>query len=46
MAVFHVLKDGSRPKTIEGHVVKVSDAKRLYNYLEIVKDRTPKKKAV
>ena len=44
MAVFHVLKDGSRPKTIEGHVVKVSDAKLLYNYLnEVAKDRTPKK---
>ena len=48
MAVYHVLKDGSKTETIEGHIVKVSDAKRLYKYInEFVKnERIPNKKAV
>lgn len=36
MAVYHILRDGSRPKDITGHVVKVSDAEPLYRYLHSI----------
>lgn len=31
--VYHILKDGSRPTDITGHVVKLEDAAPLYRYL-------------
>ena len=34
MSVYHILKDGSRPKDITGHVVKVEEATTFY---EIIK---------
>lgn len=43
MAVYHVLKDGSRPKSIAGHVVKIEDAKALYNSLDLIVKKRPKK---
>lgn len=36
MSVFHVLKDGSTPKEITGHIVKVSDADPLYRYIHSI----------
>lgn len=33
MAVHHILKDGSTPKDITGHIVKLEDAAPLYRYL-------------
>lgn len=34
MAVIHILKDGSRPKDITGHIVRMSDAESLYNRMK------------
>ncbi len=42
MAVYHVLKDGTRPKTINGHIVKMSDAAALYRLLDSLNKRPPK----
>ena len=33
MAVYHVLKDGSRTDDIRDHVVKLADADPLYRYI-------------
>lgn len=33
MSVYHVLRDGSTPKDINGHIVKVADADPLYRYI-------------
>ena len=33
MAVFHVLKDGSRIDSVEGYVVKKADADPLYQFI-------------
>lgn len=37
--VIHILKDGSKPKDITGHIVRLSDAEPLYRYM---KDRRKK----
>ena len=34
MSVFHILKDGSRPIDITGHVVRLEDAQPLYRLLD------------
>jgi hypothetical protein len=34
MRVIHILKDGSRPKDITGHVVKVSEATTFYDIMK------------
>lgn len=39
MRVFHVLKDGSTPETIKGHVVKLEDADTLYQYIHSINRR-------
>lgn len=39
MSVFHVLKDGSRPKDITGHVVKVEEATNFYEIIKKVNRR-------
>lgn len=31
--VYHILKDGSRPEDISGHVVQIEDAEPLYQLL-------------
>lgn len=36
MAVYHILKDGSRPTDITGHVVKFEDAEPLYRYIHSI----------
>lgn len=36
MSVYHILRDGSTPKDITGHVVKISDADPLYRYLHSI----------
>lgn len=36
MAVYHVLKDGSRPKDLTGHVVKMADAEPLYRFIHSI----------
>lgn len=33
MAVYHILKDGSMPEDITGHIVKIEDAEPLYQML-------------
>lgn len=33
MAVYHVLKDGSRPKDIRNHVVRKKDAEAVYRMI-------------
>lgn len=34
MGVFHVLKDGSRPKDITGHVVRAVDVPAVYQLMK------------
>lgn len=36
MGVYHVLRDGSTPKDINGHIVKVADADPLYRYIHSI----------
>lgn len=36
MSVYHVLRDGSTPKDITGHIVKVADADPLYRYIHSI----------
>ena len=36
MSVFHILKDGSRPTDIIGHVVRMEDAYPLYQFLHSI----------
>ena len=46
MAVYHVLKDGKRPKDLKGHVVKREDAELVYQLIESInreKDGAKKK---
>lgn len=33
MSVIHILKDGSRPTDITGHIVRLEDAEPLYRLL-------------
>ena len=37
MGVYHILKDGSTPKDITGHVVKMEYAETLYKLMRDVK---------
>lgn len=36
MKVFHILKDGSRPTDITGHVVRLNEADPLYRLLHSI----------
>jgi hypothetical protein len=45
MAVYHVLKDGSRPKDITGHVVRMDDAEPLYRLLDSFSQKIKAKKS-
>lgn len=44
MAVYHVLKDGSRPKDITGHVIRLEDADPLYRLLDSLNLKKTSKK--
>lgn len=39
MGVYHILRDGSRPKDITGHVVKVEEATNFYEIIRKVNKR-------
>ena len=39
MAVYHILKDGSRVDSIKGHVVKIADAEPLYQLLHSINQK-------
>ena len=45
MAVYHVLKDGSRPKDITGHVVRLEDDGPLRRVIENISRRAAESKA-
>lgn len=36
MAVYHVLKDGTKVETVRGHVVKRADAEAVYALVETI----------
>lgn len=40
--IYHVLKDGSITTDITGHIVKVSEAETLYNYMNELHKRGSK----
>jgi len=42
MAVYHVLKDGSRPPDIRGHVVHMADVEPLYRFIHSVNQKSGK----
>lgn len=46
MAVYHILKDGSTPADITGHVVKVEDAPELYELIAKLSEKSIHKKEV
>lgn len=46
MRVFHILKDGSRPTDITGHIVRLKDAKSAYQLLSKSYIRTKRKNEV
>ena len=37
--VYHILKNGNRPKDITGHIVKVKDVESLYQLLHKFKNK-------
>ena len=45
MAVYHVLKDGTKVKDISGHVVKKADAESVYRLMAEMNKRAVKKEA-
>ena len=47
MSVYHILKDGSKPTDITGHIVRLEDANSLYQLLHSInrKKSRAKKKA-
>lgn len=42
--VYHILRDGSRPKDITGMVVKIKDAEPVYKLLDSINRERLKKK--
>lgn len=42
MAVYHVLKDGSRPTDIRGHVVHMADVEPLYRFIHSINQKSDK----
>lgn len=38
MTIKHILKDGTVLDDIQGHVVKMSDAKSIYNLMDCIND--------
>lgn len=44
MAVTHVLRDGTVLKEITGHIVKMEEAKAIYNLIESLNKRKEVKK--
>lgn len=39
MAVYHIMADGTRRDSIEGHVVKIQYAEPLYRYLHSINQK-------
>ena len=39
MSVIHILKDGSRPTDITGHIVRLEDASPLYKFIHSVNQK-------
>lgn len=46
MSVVHILKDGSRVKDITGHVVRMADARPLYDLIDCINREKTKKKSI
>ena len=44
MSVYHILKDGSRPSDITGHIVRLEDANPLYQLLHSINRKSQAKK--
>lgn len=42
MAVIHILKDGSRPPDLRGHVVRIADAEPLYRFIHSINQKSGK----
>ena len=40
--VYHILKDGSKPTDIIGHVVKLQDAEPLYQFIHKINSKNSK----
>ena len=40
MAVIHILKDGSRPPDLRGHVVRIADAEPLYRFIHSINQKS------
>ena len=47
MSVIHILKDGSRPTDITGHIVRIENANSLYQLLHSInRKRSQAKKRI
>lgn len=44
MSVYHILKDGSRPTDITGHIVRLEDANPLYQLIHSINQKVSAKK--
>ena len=42
MSVYHILKDGSRPTDITGHIVRLEDANPLYQFIHSINRKNPR----
>lgn len=42
MSVYHILRDGSRPTDITGHIVRLEDANPLYQILHRINQKRSK----
>lgn len=42
MAVIHILKDGSRPPDLRGHVVRIADVEPLYRFIRSINKESGK----
>lgn len=40
MSVIHILKDGSRPKDLKGHIIKMEDAELLYRFIHSINQKS------
>ena len=46
MAVIHILKDGSIVEDITGHIVRIEDARPLYQLIDIINQKGAEKRVV
>lgn len=40
MSVIHILRDGSRPRDLKGHVIKMEDAELLYRFIHSINQKS------